>query len=202
MDIAHFNDLFPFIVIKNLYDEHELNLIWEELNFLCYSQKFLDPTESSSALDPDGKILKRNNCFFLDRTYTERKISNILSVNRKIFNFYDDIFSTSDSWFFNEFRCERDTTLISYYENGDYYEPHQDNAISTCLTWFFKSPKKFNGGNLSLIYKGSKIDIEVENNKCVIFPSNILHSVDKITMNDEDLNKKLGRFCITQFLLN
>jgi len=55
---------------------------------------------------------------------------------------------------------------------------------------------------LSLIYKGSKIDIEVENNKCVIFPSNILHSVDKITMNDEDLNKKLGRFCITQFLLN
>jgi len=202
MDIAHFNDLFPFIVIKNLYDEHELNLIWEELNFLCYSQKFLDPTESSPALDPDGKMLKRSNCFFLDRTYTERKISNILSVNRKIFNFYDDIFLTSDSWFFNTFRCEKDTTLLSYYENGDYYNPHQDNAISTCLTWFFKSPKKFDGGNLSLIHKDRKIDIEVENNKCVIFPSSILHSVDKISMNNEDLNKKLGRFCITQFLLN
>jgi hypothetical protein len=202
MDIAHFNDSFPFIVIKNLYDEHELNLIWEELNFLCYSQKFLGPTESLSASDADGKILKRNNCLFLDTTYTDRKISNILTVNRKIFDNYDDIFLTSDSWFFNTFRCERDTTLVSYYENGDYYKPHQDNSISTCLTWFFKSPKKFHGGNLSLLHGNSKIDIEVENNKCVIFPSNILHSVDQIIMNSEDLNKKLGRFCITQFFLN
>ena len=202
MDICHFNDSFPFIVIKNLYDEQELNLIWEELNFLCYPEKFLEPIESSSALTPDGEVLKQNNCLFLESTYTERKLSNILTVNRKIFNYYDDIFGSSNSWFFNQFECKRDTTLISYYENGDYYKPHTDNAISTCLTWCFKSPKQFEGGNVSLFYGGDEITIEIENNKCLIFPSMITHSVEKISMNDENLNKKLGRFCITQFLLN
>ena len=49
------------------------------------------------------------------------------------------------------------------------------------------------------IIRDYDIEIEVENNKMVIFPSVIHHSVDEIKMNSQDLNKNLGRYSMVQF---
>lgn len=200
MKVIHNNNPFPFIIIENIYNNEELKLIWEELNFICYSHKLENPEDTGSAVDTQGNLLKNNKSIFLDDIYSDRKFSNILSVNRKIFDFSSEIFRSSESWFFRNLMSNMDTTLISYYESGGYYRKHIDASLATCLTWFYQEPKKFEGGNIILNYEDCNIEIEVENNKCLIFPSIIHHTVSDVIMNNNETNSKNGRFCMTQFL--
>ena len=48
MNIQHYNEPFPYIVIDDYYDEKELEGIWEELRFLCNPNKLGDKTSSAS----------------------------------------------------------------------------------------------------------------------------------------------------------
>ena len=65
--------------------------------------------------------------------------------------------------------CNHDDTLISYYEDSEYYKPHEDIFNFAKLTWFFKEPKKFEGGDLVFTEFGEIV--KCENNKCIVFPS-------------------------------
>ena len=183
----------PYIVVDEYYSDSELDLIWEELEFFTYSHKLKGPKETSGAD-------KNNSGLFLDEVWrNQRELSNILSVNRKIFNDLD-ILRQSPSWFFKHFECSRDVTLLSYYEDGGYYRPHTDNFAVTILSWFYKKPKVFEGGNLRF-HMGSDIEeITVVNNRTVIFPSCLMHSVTPILMEEQYQRQKLGRYCLTQFL--
>lgn len=200
MKINHLDFGFPLIVIDDYYSEEELNLIWEELNFLCRKDVLYlgsDP-KSGGASNEFGNPLKNNYSIFLDDLFSyDRKFSNILTVNRKLFKCWSDIISQNTHWFFQNFECFVDYTLLSYYENQNHYKFHRDNASITCLSWFYKKPKKFEGGDL---FFENESKIELLNNRTVLFPSMMLHSVDHVIMDEKDLNKKLGRFCITQFL--
>ena len=73
---------FPFMIVKNFYDENELNLIWEELDFYTKPGKFLDASGY-------GGIPNKTNskALLLDELYPKkyRNISNILTANRKLF---------------------------------------------------------------------------------------------------------------------
>ena len=40
----------PFLQIENLYDEDELKLIWQELDFLNYPNKLKIPEKTGTAL--------------------------------------------------------------------------------------------------------------------------------------------------------
>ena len=51
-------DPFPFLEIENMYDDDQLKLIWQELEFLNQSDKFKSPEETGSA-EKDGKTLKK-----------------------------------------------------------------------------------------------------------------------------------------------
>ena len=198
MKITNYNDSIPYIIIDDLYNENELSMIWEELNFLCYPMKFSFPTKNESATDQRGNILKNNKLLYIDTIYTDRKYSNILNINRKIFK--KEIMPNHPHWIIKNNMITIDSTLISYYENGAYYKKHQDTSSLTALTWFYKSPKKFSGGDLILSLDDEDIIIEVKNNKCVIFPSIIHHTVTDVSMNEEDEGKLYGRICMTQFL--
>ena len=202
MRVHHYQEIYPFIIIDEMYSESELEAIWEELNFLCYPSKLeKDPHKSGTAIDQDTKEpLKNNNCIWLDQCYSDRKYSNILSCNRKLFLNNLEIFKDHPNWFFQSFQCNRDNTLLSYYENGDFYKPHYDDAFCTVLTWFYKEPQRFTGGDLNLYYKGARTNIVCKNNRTVVFPSSIFHEVEPIRMEEKFLNTKNGRFCMTQFL--
>ena len=92
-----------------------------------------------------------------------------------------------------------DFTQVGYYENNDEYGLHHDHSVVTSLTWLYKEPKKFTGGDL---YIGdSEIKIECVNNRTLVFPSMIRHKVNTIHMEEEHLNQRLGRYCISQFAL-
>ena len=76
---------FPHIIYDNFYNQEELDLIWEELNYYTKPEKLLEPK------DFGGVIGKTNShAIALDAVYINdiknnvnyRKLSNILTVNR------------------------------------------------------------------------------------------------------------------------
>jgi Rps23 Pro-64 3,4-dihydroxylase Tpa1-like proline 4-hydroxylase len=195
--IKHY-DPFPFLEIENMYSKDELKLIWQELEFLNQSNKFEGPEETGSAKNFEGELLKQNSGLFLDEIYNSRKISNILTVNQNLFSSHIlEEFSSLCFLYENITHTNEDTTLISYYDNGGYYKPHQDHALYTAVTWFFKEPKKFDGGDF--YFTDYNLKIEVKNNKTVLFPSIIYHSVDEILMNT-DSPPGYGRYVMVQLL--
>lgn len=198
MKINYFEKNFPFITIEDVYNDNEIDLIWEELNFLCYKDKLKQPNDTNTAISKDGVQLKKNLGLWIDDLYSDRNISNILKINRKIFYNFDNIFKNNNSWFYKNFEPNYDTTLLSYYEDKDNYLPHTDNAYVTILTWFYKLPKVFTGGDL--FFPEYEFGCTVKNNCSIIFPSRIMHEVNPVKMGDEYKDKKYGRFCMTQFL--
>jgi Rps23 Pro-64 3,4-dihydroxylase Tpa1-like proline 4-hydroxylase len=193
-------DPFPFLEIENMYDEVQLKLIWQELEFLNQLDKLEGPEKTGSAEKEGGEILKKNSGLYLDNLYETRNISNILTVNENLFAPYIlEEFSSLCFLYENIKHTNNDTTLISYYDNGGYYKPHQDNALYTAITWFFKEPKKFNGGDFYFSNYNHKI--KIKNNKTVLFPSVINHSVDEVIMNNKsDCGQGYGRYAMAQFL--
>ena len=77
-----FVDPFPHAIFHNFYNDDELKLIWEELDFYTKPDKLLD------AKDYGGVVTHTNSkALWLDKVYQDeyRDISNILRVTRKIF---------------------------------------------------------------------------------------------------------------------
>lgn len=194
-----FNDIIPYMIIDNYYDEEELRLIWEELDFLSYPHKLKRANkESGGAIDKDtDELLKHNFHRYIDQVYSERELSNILTVNRKLFDDDYKILKQHPHWFFQNVVFNKDYTQVGYYENNDHYGEHNDHASVTSLTWLYKEPKKFIGGDLFL--SSDKIKIDCVNNRTLIFPSMIPHSVNEIHMNEEKPSRGHGRYVITQF---
>ena len=197
MDIKNYEHPFPYIIVENVYTDDELDLIWEELDFLCHPHKLSDPSKAESAFDENGPI-KKNKLLFLDSIYSDRKFSNIMSVNRKIFGILKS--SNHQHWTFSNFSPTLDTTMISYYENEGHYKKHQDSTVLTALTWFYKEPKRFGGGNVIFSFNGMELEVKCINNRAIIFPGLIHHQVKTISMDEEYLDKRCGRFCMSQFM--
>lgn len=188
---------FPYLVVEDFYDEEELGMVWRELEFLLDGNKLMGPEDTGTAYH-DGKPLKQNRGLFLDNAYTDRSLSNILTVNRKLINSGIIQEISKHSLFFKALPdCNEDDTLVSYYENRDHYAQHRDIYCYTSLHWFFKEPKKFTGGELSFPEFDEKI--KLKNNKMILFPSSIQHEVSEVKMEEADLGKGLGRFCVSQF---
>ena len=125
----------------------------------------------------------------LDTVYNQRReISDILTLNRKAFDksFLDTLSQLSplilDIKLVNE-----DFTKIKYYEDGEYYKSHQDNARFTMLTYLYKEPKAFTGGDL--YFEDFNYTIPIENNMLIFFTGCINHTSTELKMTDH-INKK------------
>jgi len=189
---------FPYLIVKNLYSDSELKYIWRELDFLISSRILVGPEFTASATcEKTGEILKKNSGVFLDDVYTNRDYSNILTLNSKSFQKeIIDEFAKLSFGYESLKTTNHDRTLISYYENNDSYKSHVDEAFFTFLTWFYKEPKQYIGGELT--FTNYDHTIESENNCLVIFPSFIRHEVSKISMIEDKPGH--GRVCMAQFV--
>ena len=90
-----------------------------------------------------------------------------------------------------------DTSLISYYEENDHYLPHNDTFSWTCLVWMVKEPKLFNGGDF--LVNEPNYEIKLKNNRMVMFPSCLLHSVYPIKFHTQPDEAGYGKYTITHF---
>lgn len=200
LKIHQIKNPFPFLQIENLYSEDELILLWKEFDFLTHPDKLELPENTGSALDEETKVpLKKNKGLFLDDLYSSRNISNILTITKQLFSpVILNAFSELSFGYENIKYTNKDATLLSYYENSEYYKSHRDEALYTAVTWFFKEPKSFSGGNFYFTDYGIKI--EMQNNMAVIFPSFVKHAVDEIILEKNNDLTGHGRYSISQFL--
>ena len=185
----------PYLLVKNYFDDKDVDSMLKELRFLTPKMTFIDGTNLPS------KDHKKNTQIGLDDLYQDRETSNILNTMNKI---YDDSELTQKlndmSWFYKVWEYTNfDQSFVAYYENSDYYKAHRDIAIISIMYWLWEEPKSFTGGNVHLTDYG--IEIPLERNQLMIMPSSLHHAVDPIKMIDN--NKKLsgmGRYCIVRFL--
>ena len=205
MDITISNKEFPYILVDNFYDESELKEIWEELDYLCHPRRMARSSIENGAawegFDESGNknLLNHNWTMWLDDLFgPNREKSNILCANRKVFaNMH--MFDAHPHWALSDtYSFKTDFTQIGYYENNDQYRVHRDSAKGTCLTWVYREPKRYTGGNLR--FPMWDIEIECKNNRLLCFPSSVPHQATKVSMEEQYRGKKLGRFVMTQFL--
>ena len=194
-----YQDPFPHAIIKNFYNKEELDLIWEELNFYTKPNKLLDVKEYLGVVDKTNA-----KAIYLDLVYPKkyRKLSNILTVNRKIFEpqvlepfskLHDCVLHASESNY--------DHTKVRYYHDGDFYEPHTDNFFQfLAFSYFYREPKRFEGGEL--FFPKYNYSFTCNNNSLIMMPAWVEHGVTKVSIKDSDYYDGYGRYAITSFFGN
>ena len=183
----------PVVILDNLYNQDEIVKLKKECHYL--HDKLLDPQETHGA-KKDGKLLKKNSGIYLENFFADVTQSSIFQTTRKVFSkSFVDMLTEIDVFFQYYARLNKDNTLLSYYENSDYYDSHADTAIFTICTWLFDEPKKFKGGDFFV----KDLEIECKNNRTVIFPSVLQHGVTPLIMSDNEKGSINGRFTISQF---
>lgn len=184
----------PFLIIDDTYNREEQIQIYNELDFLM--DKLEGPEHTGSALNNGER--KNNVGVFLESAYSDRNLSNILTNNRKLFcdEVKDKIFECHPAYGLLN-NTNNDHTLVSYYGDGGSYFSHKDLSAITIVTWFFKSPKNFTGGEFK--FTDYNLDIEVKNNRSVMFFSCYPHEVTNVNIIDDSVPGS-GRFTISNFL--
>jgi len=197
---------FPHMIIENFYDPDELKLIWEELTFLTKPKKLVEAKHFGGIVDATN-----SHALCLDEIYQDysgddddgpnfRNLSNILTLNRKLFN--DEILTefakTHDSCRLIKY-CNSDLTKVRYYHDGEYYKPHTDFSMNFLgLYYTHKEPKKFTGGDLIFPYYNSQLTCD--NNSMILMPGWVEHGVTKVSIKESDYYDGWGRYCISSFI--
>ena len=199
-----FMDPFPHLIIKNFYNDDELELIWEELKFYTKPGKLLTAKDFGGVVDKTNSHALCLDAIYTTQNYKERNISyrnisNILTVNRKIFNkSVLEAFASIHECCVHAKKCDRDITKVRYYHNGEYYEPHRDTLQQfLAFSYFYKEPKKFEGGELYLpMYD---YEFSCDNNSIIFLPGWVEHGVREVKIEDSDYYDCYGRYCISSF---
>ena len=187
---------FPHIIFHNFYDDYELELIWEELNFYTKPKKLFDVEDYQGVVG-----FTKAKAIQLDSVYQgkNRILSNILSVSRKVFNnqILQPFCNLHDSCSVAE-QSNYDITKVRYYHNGDFYKPHKDISFDfLAFSYFYKEPKKFKGGNL--IFPKYNYEFNCNHNSLIMMPSWVEHGVSEVSIKDSDYYDGYGRYAITHF---
>ena len=208
-NVKAYKEPFPHLIIENFYDEKELELIWEELKYYTKPNKLLEVKDymgvsgytNAKAIELDSVYLnftKIQNPTNLKVNY--RNLSNILTVNRKLFTNeitkeYAQIHDCCNVILYTNI----DNTKLRYYHDGEYYKPHIDVMFHTlAFSYFHKEPKSFSGGELYFPYYN--YEFPCHNNTIIIFPAWVEHGVREVEIKNSDYYDGLGRYAITSFL--
>ena len=199
LDIKTYENPFPHFIIYNFYDNDELKLIWEELDFYTKDGKLFE------ARDFGGVIDKTNSkAIWLDKVYKDkyRSLSNILTINRKIFDYRIlDAFSDIHDCCSIARDSNFDQTKVRYYHDGNFYEPHTDKTVQfLAFSYFYREPKRFQGGEL--LFPKYDYKFNCDNNSLIMMPGWVEHGVSQVTIQDSDYFDGYGRYAITSFFGN
>jgi hypothetical protein len=188
MNIIIENEPFPHIIIEDYFTEEESNLIWREIDFL-YS-KLGSPEDFVAAKNEDGSYMTNSLGLSLDDIYSERKISDILTISNKIFN--QELcrkFELKNEYWNVIKLSSNDFTKLRFYNEASKYDSHRDIWVNAIVTTTFAADQ-FSGGHLYFPYHN--FSINSKHNKTVIFPGWVRHGITEIT--------KGYRFAITKFI--
>lgn len=193
MKILQHKEPFYHTIIHDLYTDEEVKAIWIEINFLHSHGKMVN---HSTLINKDSGVCGSKISLPLDDVYRKyRSVSNILTVNRKIFNIWEQL---QDNPFARYLPIiNNDSTLLSYYSNKSLFIKHYDTLTLSCITTFWKEPKAFEGGRLQ--FSNYKYYPDMRPNTMLLFPSFEHHEVSELIMDENDKDN-MGRYTINQFM--
>ena len=202
MDVREFKEPRTHVVIKDFLTQSEQDLLWSEIKE--NKLKFKTGKYKKDGKEGIHEDMKKNIVFEVNMKYPEVDDSSIRSMfhyrilqNKTMI----EIFNTAKSPIYQLLRfCKYDTTKVSAYGNGDFYDWHVDTTDTGLLTVLYmlcKEPRKFTGGDLMLKWGENEKTIPFENNTLLIFPRNTLHTVTNIKMDSKNFWDK--RFTIQCF---
>jgi Rps23 Pro-64 3,4-dihydroxylase Tpa1-like proline 4-hydroxylase len=192
MVIHKIREPFPHLIIEDFYNQDELKLIWRELDFLTSPNKLMPA-------NLNGSTEANHLSIILDQAYANRSISDILTVNRKVFSKEIlDAFVSLNPLLAHINLINSDSTKIKYYENYNGYKKHQDSARFTALTYFYKEPKAFEGGDL--YFNDFDYTIKLNNNMLVLFVGALWHESLPVSLKQNGYITGNGKYTMTQFL--
>ena len=190
------NKAFPYMLVDDFYTTEEQDLILEELESYRKENLYSDgKREDGYGVSPAANL----NRLYLEELYpNNRQHSSILKVYKKIVlpEVIENYKKTTPAA--RQFEItNNDCSVISYYEDSNNYGEHFDKFMHTVLIWFYKTPKRFTGGNLR--FPEINKTVECIHNRMIMFPSYYLHEVDKVKIENKYRNQGLGRYCMTHF---
>lgn len=203
MIIDKFPQPFEALYIEDTFTQDQIDFIWKELDFVTNRYAMTSWENTKEKHGEDLETEKINNVFYPIHRYKEPLlISPITAFSRqqlcseKVFSFYESVNPVHELYRHQNYHV----TFASYYQNADKYDYHRDDCCYTTLTYLYKEPKSFSGGEITLKVGDIEETKEIKNNMSIIFPGVYLHKVSPITMSD-DFSKysTYGRYCISQF---
>ena len=186
----------PYLLVKDYFSEKDVNLMMQELQFLTSKDKLAFKPPINMV---DGT--KKNQQIGLDTIYSKRETSDILTILNKIYKDEELVNMLCDmSFFYKSWSVtNKDSTMVAYYEDTDYYKSHQDLAVISIMYWLWKEPKSFEGGDIELT--DFDIKVPVQKNQLMIMPSSTRHAVTPVKMSNNNVGfSGNGRYCIFRFL--
>lgn len=192
------------VLIDNWYSPSEEKRIWKELDFYSEKDKFERAEWQEIATDEKGKHLGEHFRIHLDKFYTNEardlKISDILNFVSKAQtdDFRNAIKKCAPAYSRTFTETNISYTLVSYYDNADYYKPHHDSFFWTILIWFYREPQAFTGGDL-IFPEFHNYRVECKHNRLIAFPCFYLHGSETVNLPEEKRDKSLGKYTITHF---
>jgi hypothetical protein len=192
---SHKKNSTEYIVIDDLYSEHELSLIKEELISLIPHLKTVEEIKSAYHKDhKDGVKAYKKNCLSLwaDDHYAEdRAKSSILTFNRKLFSESITSFSENVNSFYGHIKCcNSDRTLLNFYQNNEHYESHKDLSMISTITFIELGSVKGGG----LIFTKENIKVEFKDNRMIIFAGCISHKTESIITAPNNYRVSVAQF--------
>jgi Rps23 Pro-64 3,4-dihydroxylase Tpa1-like proline 4-hydroxylase len=184
----------PYLIIDDIFTKNELCGIYKELDFL--QPNLLGPEDTGTKFIDQ----KSNKGIFLENLFNPKMFNFSY-----IFKYFEKIYTPeitnkllichpSYSSIFNH---TKKSTLLSYYEDSDFYIPHVDETYVTFISWFFKTPKNFTGGEF--IFTDINTEVPIINNRGIIFFGFYKHEVTPVKMLSNEAGS--GRFSISQFFV-
>ncbi len=187
MKIDYYDLPVPFCIIRDYMSEKDMSTTLNELENM--KPRLIDGKLTGSAINKYGET-KRNSGLFL---YGPECPDNMLlcMMDSYLSNVKKEIKMDGCYWYHNYILNNPvSSTLISYYEQGDVYDFHKDEAILSALYYVWKEPKPFEGGDIYF----ENFKVPITNNCLLLFPSCITHRVSKISCGN-------GRWVISQFII-
>jgi len=193
---------FPHAIIDNFYSDEELELLWKEMEYLTSPNRMvksgngLGTANSTLSATP----LSNGHGIFLSDIYREDSYSDILTITDKIFNpnLLNEI-ANLHPLYLDVPQLNKSGTKLRYYNDTEEYFSHQDTSRYTMISYFYKEPKAFTGGDLH--FKDFDYTIEIKSNRVIFFKSCLYHASTKlITTKEDKAFSGMGKYSITKFL--
>jgi len=199
------NPTYPFILVDNWFTSNEERAVWKELDFFSSMPRENIPRAENTIVakhengDPKSKAFR----FYIDSYYTDmgRNYSPIINCMYKQRSpEFHKLINECMPYGRSFLSSNRDSTLLSYYENNDHYDIHCDTFMWTVLIWMVKEPKRFNGGDFD--FPEINTEIKLKNNRMIAFPSCFNHRVSPLQFNNTNDEIGYGKYTITHFYYN